>query len=278
MPDDTDPNADQADASPAAADGGGPAASDGSVAGIPYRWVAMFVVLFGTFMVVLDTTVVNLGLPSLQRDFDTIVGIEWVVTAYLASVGVSLMASGWAADRFGRKAMFVFSLGLFTFSSLLCAVAPSLDALIGARVLQGIGGGLMMPVGMAMIAEPTLVDGVATGANQYGEWRQEGGNSFWHYYGMYRLMGDFIGPGAYGYNDWSGYRTRGNAAYYGADKQYGTYGSNTYTNPRYQNSAFASRNPDALAQAYTGRAGGAQASIRGAGPASRSQGPSGGGK
>lgn len=153
MPDDTDPNADQADASPAAADGGGPAASDGSVAGIPYRWVAMFVVLFGTFMVVLDTTVVNLGLPSLQRDFDTIVGIEWVVTAYLASVGVSLMTSGWAADRFGRKAMFIFSLGLFTFSSLLCAMAPSLHLLIGARVLQGVGGGLMMPVGMAMIYE-----------------------------------------------------------------------------------------------------------------------------
>lgn len=125
----------------------------GSVLGVPYRWVAMFVVLFGTFMVVLDTTVVNLGLPALQRDFDTIVGIEWVVTAYLASVGVAQMVSGWAADRFGRKAMFVFSLGLFTLSSFLCAVAPTLGALIGARVLQGIGGGLMMPVAMAMIYE-----------------------------------------------------------------------------------------------------------------------------
>lgn len=105
------------------------AAADGSIGGIPYRWVAMFVVLFGTFMVVLDTTVVNLGLPALQRDFDTIVGIEWVVTAYLAAVGVSQMTSGWAADRFGRKAMFVFSLGLFTLASALCAAAPTLDAL-----------------------------------------------------------------------------------------------------------------------------------------------------
>jgi EmrB/QacA subfamily drug resistance transporter len=128
-------------------------AAAGSIAGVPYRWVAMFVVLFGTFMVVLDTTVVNLGLPSLQRDFDTIVGIEWVVTAYLAAVGVAQMVSGWAADRFGRKAMFVFSLGLFTVSSLLCAAAPTLPALVGARVLQGIGGGLMMPVAMAMIYE-----------------------------------------------------------------------------------------------------------------------------
>lgn len=129
------------------------AANDGSVAGIPYRWVAMGVVLFGTFMVVLDTTVVNLGLSSLQRDFGTVEGIEWVVTAYLAAVGVAQMLSGWSADRFGRKAMFMFSLALFTGASVLCAVSPDLGILVGARVLQGIGGGLMMPVGMAMIYE-----------------------------------------------------------------------------------------------------------------------------
>lgn len=131
----------------------GAAAPDGSIAGIPYRWVAMGVVLFGTFMVVLDTTVVNLGLPSLQEDFNTIEGIEWVVTAYLASVGVSQMLSGWSADRFGRKAMFIFSLALFTISSVLCAIAPTLGFLIGARILQGVAGGLMMPVAMAMIYE-----------------------------------------------------------------------------------------------------------------------------
>ncbi len=134
-------------------DGATGAASDGSIAGIPYRWVAMGVVLFGTFMVVLDTTVVNLGLPSLQRDFGTVEGIEWVVTAYLASVGVSQMLSGWSADRFGRKAMFMFSLALFTGASILCAVSPGLGVLVAARVLQGVGGGLMMPVAMAMIYE-----------------------------------------------------------------------------------------------------------------------------
>ncbi|WCO65146.1 DHA2 family efflux MFS transporter permease subunit [Iamia majanohamensis] len=129
------------------------AVGDGSIAGIPYRWVAMGVVLFGTFMVVLDTTVVNLGLPALQEDFGTVEGIEWVVTAYLASVGVAQMLSGWSADRFGRKAMFMFSLALFTVASVLCALAPGLGVLIVARVLQGIGGGLMMPVAMAMIYE-----------------------------------------------------------------------------------------------------------------------------
>lgn len=130
-----------------------PAAPDGSVVGIPYRWVAMFVVLFGTFMVALDTTVVNLGLPSMQRDFGTVEGIEWVVTAYLAAVGVTLTVSGWFADRFGRKPMFVFSLGLFTVTSLLCAAATTLPMLIGFRLLQGVAGGMLMPVVMAMIYE-----------------------------------------------------------------------------------------------------------------------------
>ncbi len=133
--------------------GGGPAVEPGRLAGIPYRWVAMGVVLMGTFMVVLDTTVVNLGLPSLQRDFDTIEGVEWVVTAYLAGVGVTQMCSGWAADRFGRKATFVAALVIFTVASILCAAAPSLELLVAARVLQGVGGGLMMPVAMAMIYE-----------------------------------------------------------------------------------------------------------------------------
>lgn len=113
----------------------------------------MGVVLFGAFLVVLDTTVVNLGLPSLQAEFGTIEGIEWVVTAYLAAVGVAQMCTGWIADRFGRKSAFIWSLGLFTAAPVLCAASVSLPMLIGARVLQGVGGGLLMPVAMAMIYE-----------------------------------------------------------------------------------------------------------------------------
>ncbi|MEZ5350307.1 MAG: MFS transporter [Microthrixaceae bacterium] len=112
----------------------------------------MGVVLFGTFMVVLDTTVVNLGLPSLQRDFDTIDGVEWVVTAYLAAVGVAQMASGWTADRFGRKRALVSALVLFTVGSIL-AVSPTLELLVAARIIQGVGGGILMPVAMALIYE-----------------------------------------------------------------------------------------------------------------------------
>ncbi|MFV0318660.1 MAG: DHA2 family efflux MFS transporter permease subunit [Microthrixaceae bacterium] len=118
-----------------------------------YRWWAMGVVLFGTFMVVLDTTVVNLGLPALQRDFNTITGVEWVVTAYLAAVGVSQMTSGWAADRFGRKQALVFALVVFTAGSVLCAISPTLPILVAARIVQGVGGGILMPVAMSVIYE-----------------------------------------------------------------------------------------------------------------------------
>jgi DHA2 family multidrug resistance protein len=118
-----------------------------------YRWVAMFVVLFGSFMVVLDTTVVNLGLPSMQRDFKMVDGIEWVFTAYLATVGVAQMCSGWLADRFGRRRTFIMAMVAFTLSSALCALAPTFGVLVAARVLQGLGGGVLMPVAMAMIYE-----------------------------------------------------------------------------------------------------------------------------
>lgn len=125
----------------------------GQVGRVPYRWVAMGVVVFGTFMVVLDTTVVNLGLPALQREFHTIDGVEWVVTAYLAAVGVAQMLSGWAADRYGKKLAFIGALAIFTCGSVLCAASPTLPLLVAARVVQGLGGGLMLPVGMATIYE-----------------------------------------------------------------------------------------------------------------------------
>ena len=118
-----------------------------------YRWITLGVVFVGTLMVVLDTTIVNVALPQIRNSLDAGDGIEWVVTAYLLAVAVSQPATGWLADRFGRKRVFVASLACFTFASLLCAFAPSLGALIGFRVLQGLGGGAMMPVGMAMIFE-----------------------------------------------------------------------------------------------------------------------------
>lgn len=137
------------------------------------------------------------------------------------------------------------------------------------------------PVGMATVAKPVMRNGVATGANQYGEWRQSNGNSFWHYYGMYRLFGSLTGTGRYSYNDWNSYsgRKRGNA-YYGRNNEYGTYGSSTYSNNRYRNSSYASRNPGEVRSATSGqsRSSRSNPSVRGAGSSSRNRGPSGGGK
>lgn len=135
------------------------------------------------------------------------------------------------------------------------------------------------PVGMAMVADPEMVDGEPKGSNEYGEWRQSGGTSFFYYYGMYRMLGDFSGANRYSYNDWNGYDSRNRGQpYYGRNNEHGTYGSSTYSNSRYRNSSFAKRNPGAMTQARTGRGAGGGTSIRGAGPSSRSLGPSGGGK
>ena len=137
------------------------------------------------------------------------------------------------------------------------------------------------PVGMATVEKPVISNGVATGSNQYGEWRHSNGNSFWHYYGMYRMFGALTGPRRYSYNDWNSYsgRKKGNA-YYGSNNEYGTYGSSTYSSTRYRNSSFATRNPGEVRSATSGklRKSRSTPSVRGAGSSSRSRGPSGGGK
>ena len=128
---------------------------DPQAAGLPdrYKWVAMAVIFVGTFMVILDTTIVNVALPQIGIALDDAAGIEWVVTAYLLAVGVGLPATGWLADRYGRKQIFVASLTIFTLASLGAALSPNLSVLVAVRVVQGLGGGAMMPVGMAMIYE-----------------------------------------------------------------------------------------------------------------------------
>jgi EmrB/QacA subfamily drug resistance transporter len=118
-----------------------------------YRWALLGVVLVGTLMVVLDTTIVNVALPVIRDDLRAGDGIEWVVTAYLLAVAASQPACAWLADRFGRKQIFLTSLVTFTIASLCCGLAPNLATLVVFRAIQGVGGGAMMPVGMAMVFE-----------------------------------------------------------------------------------------------------------------------------
>lgn len=119
---------------------------------IPYKWLVAAVFVTGLFMDILDTTIVNVALPTLGQQFGADpTTLEWVVTGYLLSLAVWIPASGWLGDRFGTKRIFLFALAMFTLGSALCGVANSIESLIFFRVLQGIGGGMLTPVGTAML-------------------------------------------------------------------------------------------------------------------------------
>jgi len=119
---------------------------------IEYKWLVGIVFAFGMFMNLLDTTIVNVALPTFAREFNaSATTIEWVVTAYLLALAVFIPVSGWVGDRFGTKRTFMAALAAFTIGSLLCALSGSIHELIAFRVLQGMGGGMLMPVGMAMV-------------------------------------------------------------------------------------------------------------------------------
>jgi EmrB/QacA subfamily drug resistance transporter len=105
-------------------------------------------------MSILDTTIVNVALATLGRDMhSTITDIQWVVTGYMLSLAAVIPITGWAARRFGAKRVYLVSLVLFTAGSALCGLATSTTELIAFRVLQGVGGGMILPIGQLMMAE-----------------------------------------------------------------------------------------------------------------------------
>src|SRR5437870_9204549 len=109
-------------------------------------------IIMGTFMVILDTTVVNVALPTLGRVFAIDIGLlQWVIGAYMLAQAAVIPLSGWISDRFGAKRVYLISLVLFTLGSALCGLAQSGEMLIGTRVLQGLGGGMIMPIVMAVL-------------------------------------------------------------------------------------------------------------------------------
>jgi EmrB/QacA subfamily drug resistance transporter len=133
-----------------------------------YPWIAMGVVLMGTFMVILDTTIVNVALPQIGVALGAGSGIEWVITAYLLAVGIAQPPTGWLADRYGRKRLFIASLALFGLGSLFAAMSPNLELLVASRIIQGLGGGALAPVGMAMIYELFPADRRGTALGIWG--------------------------------------------------------------------------------------------------------------
>src|SRR6202140_6025588 len=119
---------------------------------IDYKYLVATAFVFGLFMDILDTTIVNVALPVLGRDFHAgTAQLEWVITGYLLSLAVWIPASGWIGDRFGTKRTFLFATAMFTFASALCGLSQSVLELVLFRILQGAGGGMLTPVGMAML-------------------------------------------------------------------------------------------------------------------------------
>ncbi|MFE6777783.1 MDR family MFS transporter [Streptomyces sp. NPDC057702] len=112
-----------------------------------------FILVLGTFMATVDATIVSVGIGTLTREFDaSVTEIQWVSTAYLLAVVAAVPASGWLADRFGGRRVWLTAVGVFLLGSALCALAWSAPSLIAFRVVQGLGGGLLPATGQALLA------------------------------------------------------------------------------------------------------------------------------
>ena len=150
-----------------------------------YKWTVMVIVMLGMIMAMIDSSIVNVSIPTIMADFGAnVADIEWVVTAYMLAFAVLMPLTAWLRDRIGHKILYTFSLGLFTLGSLLCGLAWNIPSLIAARVVQALGGGAMGPTGMAMIAEVFEP--------------KERGRAM-SYFGMGIIVGPAIGPTLGGY-------------------------------------------------------------------------------
>ena len=150
-----------------------------------YKWLVVVAVMSGAFLVVLDTTVVNVALPKIMAAFGVNVDkIEWIVTAYMIAMAILMPSVGWLSARIGNKTLFIVSLIIFTASSCLSGAAWNVDALIVFRIFQGVGAGALMPIAMVIIFEafPPEERGLAMGV-----------------YGIGATFGPAIGPTLGGY-------------------------------------------------------------------------------
>ena len=117
-------------------------------------WVVAIVVTVGVIMSILDTTIVNVALETLSRQLDASLNtIQWVSTGYMLALAVVIPLTGWMSERFGAKQVWMVSVALFGLGSALCGLAWSSGSLIFFRILQGFGGGMIMPVGMSVLAQ-----------------------------------------------------------------------------------------------------------------------------
>ena len=177
------PLADRAPGGPVAA---APAPAEGAPAGRMRHWVApVLVALIGAFMSILDTSIVNVAIPTMMNVFNVGTNeIQWVSTIYLLALGVVVPFSAWLGDLLGFKRLYILAMGAFVLGSLLCSLAWDLNSLIVARVIQAVGGGMIMPTTMAMIFRMVP-------RNQFG--------AAMGIFGIALLMAPAIGPTLGGY-------------------------------------------------------------------------------
>lgn len=150
-----------------------------------YKWRVMGIIMCGTLMAALDSSIVNVSIPAIMADFGASVDeVEWVVTGYMIAFATLMPLTAWLRDRIGYKILYMGSIVVFTAGSLLCGMAWNLPSLITARVIQALGGGAISPTGMAMITE--VFDPHERG-KAIGIW------------GMGIIMGPALGPTIGGY-------------------------------------------------------------------------------
>ena len=115
-------------------------------------WLAVSIVLVGAFMALLDTTIVNVALPSIRTGLHaSSAGLEWVVSGYALAYGLALVPGGRAGDRFGHKRLFLIGLTIFTLASIGCGISQTEGQIVAARIIQGLGAGLFFPAISATI-------------------------------------------------------------------------------------------------------------------------------
>src|SRR5919199_1206959 len=116
------------------------------------RWLALIVLCLGSLMIVLDTTIVNVALPSIRADLGfSQTSLAWVVNAYLLTFGGFLLLGGRLGDLFGHRRLFLAGIALFTLASLLCGLSGSQGVLVGARAVQGLGGAVASAVSLSLM-------------------------------------------------------------------------------------------------------------------------------
>jgi EmrB/QacA subfamily drug resistance transporter len=164
---------------------GGAARVRGRLAGLPYHWQALAIVVLGSFMALLNMTIVQVALPRIIQVFGATVDQgQLVITAYILAMAIVMPATGYAADTFGTKRTYLTTIALFTIATALCGFAPSIEGLIAFRVVQGLSGGMIMTLGMSIIF-------------QVSPPRQRG--SIMGFFGLPVLVAPMVGPIVGGY-------------------------------------------------------------------------------